>query len=350
MRLSIFCIAISLVSSTAFAQNRNLFDHWDKDKDGKLSKEELPPAAQRNFARADRDKDGFISREEDAAFRRGGKGKARGPGLPNGVKKLADLDYVGNDNPRQKLDLYLPENPASEKLPVVCWIHGGGWKNGDKANARKVTGYPADGKYAAASIGYRLSGEAQWPSQIEDCKAAIGFLKTNAEKYGLDPDRIAVWGSSAGGHLVSMLGVDDEVQVKCVVDYYGPTELLAMNRHGSTMDHDSPNSPESLLIGGAIQENQEKARDASPLHHVTDNDSPVLLVHGTEDPLVPYQQSVVFEKALEEAGVQAILVTVKEAGHGKGFPPQADKIVRQFIDFHLQGTGELPVDQDLASQ
>ncbi|MDF1813865.1 MAG: alpha/beta fold hydrolase [Verrucomicrobiales bacterium] len=366
MRLNLLLFGALIITAPVSGQNRNLFEFWDKNKDGKLSKEELPRPAQRNFERVDQDGDGFISKREDAAFRNRGGGIPQRSPLSAGVKKLADLDYAGNDNPKQKLDLYLPAKPLSDgPLPVVCWIHGGGWKNGDKANARKVFSYPAGGKYAAASIGYRLSGEAQWPSQIQDCKAAIRFLKANAEKYNLDPDRIAVWGSSAGGHLVAMLGVSDGVahlegdtgpnddqnsKVACVVDYYGPTELLLMNKNGSTMDHDSPNSPESLLVGGPIQENSEKTRDASPVHHVTKDDSPVLLVHGTDDPLVPYQQSVVFEKSLENAGVAATLVTIEKAGHGKGFPARADEIVRQFLDFHLLKQGEAPVDQTLGSQ
>jgi acetyl esterase/lipase len=244
---------------------------------------------------------------------------------------------------------------------VVCWIHGGGWKNGDKANARRVINYAAEGKYAAASIGYRLSGEARWPNQIHDCKAAIRFLKANAKKYHLDPDRIAVWGSSAGGHLVAMLGVssgvehlegrigphtDQNSKVDCVVDYFGPTELLTMNKQGGKMDHDAPDSPESQLIGGAIQENVDKARDASPIHHVTKDDCPVLIIHGTVDPLGPYQQSVEFEKALEDVGVKATLVSIKGAGHGQGFPPEAEQIVRQFLDSRFFG-GTAPGDREI---
>lgn len=365
MRKSIFCTLGLLLWSTA-AQAQSLFDAWDKNKDGQLTKEELPPVAKRNFEKADKDGDGFISRSEDKAFRTRGKGKGRrAPGsqkLPAGVRKLADLDYAGNDNPKQKLDLYLPENPASDApLPVICWIHGGGWKNGDKANAAKVIPYAAEGKFAAASIGYRLSGESQWPGQIHDCKAAIRYLKANAEKYNINPDKIAVWGSSAGGHLVAMLGVANGVahlegtigphtaqnsKVACVVDYYGPTELLTMNEQISTLDHDAPDSPESRLIGAPIQQAKEKAKDASPIHHVSEDDAPILIVHGTKDPLVPHQQSVEFEKALERAGVSATFISIQDAGHGKGFPPEANRIVKQFIQAQFFGS-EPPVDKTI---
>ena len=137
-----------------------------------------------------------------------------GPRLPEGVKLVADLPYADNDNPRQQLDLLLPERPADEKpLPVVVFIHGGAWRGGDrKGGQRMVAPLVAAGDYAGASVGYRLSGEAIWPAQIHDCKAAIRWLRANAKKYNLDPDKIAVWGASAGGHLVAMLGTSGGVK------------------------------------------------------------------------------------------------------------------------------------------
>ncbi len=365
MKFSAFLpVLMGLLGSTILhAQQNSVFDRWDKDKNGKLSKEELPPQIQRNFDRADQDGDGFISREEDAAMR--GKNRPSEPGRsPEGVERTLDVDYAGNDNPKQKLDLYLPsERKSEDPLPVICWIHGGGWKNGDKAGGgAKVMNFVRSGKYAGISIGYRLSGEAIWPAQIHDCKAAIRWIHANAETYGLDPDRIAVWGSSAGGHLVAMLGVTsgvDELEgeigphgsasskVACVVDYYGPTELLTMNEHGSAMDHDAANSPESALIGGPIQENKEKTQAASPVSYTTKDDAPFLIVHGDEDPAVPYQQSVVLEKALEEVGVPTILVTVSGGGHGKGFPPKAQTLVEQFLENQFYGGSHKIEDQTI---
>jgi acetyl esterase/lipase len=145
------------------------FDRWDTNGDGKLSREELPEPIRRNFERADANGDGFLSREEDAAIRRnrppgaGGQGAAR---LPEGVKKISTLDYAGTGNPRQKLDLYLPEKREEKALlPVIVFIHGGGWQNGDKnGGGGKVAPFVASGKFAGASNGYRLSGEAQWPA------------------------------------------------------------------------------------------------------------------------------------------------------------------------------------------
>lgn len=368
MKLSIYgLLAIVVVASIGYSQIPSRFDQWDKDKSGTLTKEELPKALQKNFEKVDRDKNGSISREEDAAIRKRGKGKREnGGGEVAGVKRIPDLDYSGNENPRQMLDLYLPEAASKDgaKLPLVCWIHGGGWQNGAKDRARFIEDLVKSGKFAGASIGYRLTDEAQWPSQIHDCKAAIRWLKANADKYGYDAEKIAVWGSSAGGHLVAMLGVahdienlegtlgehlDQTSEVACVVDYYGPAELLKMNEQGSSMDHDAAKSPESKLVGGPQQETRDVAKDASPITHVTKDDEPILIVHGTKDPLVPYQQSVEFKKNLDAAGVPAIFVTVEDAGHGKGFPPEISKIAEQFITHHLLGEGDLPKDQTVKS-
>ncbi len=332
------------------------FDQWDKNGDGKLLPDELPAALQRNFDRVDGDGDGAISREEDAAIRNRTSDKPRQRGLPDGIKKLDDLDYSGNDNPRQKLDVYLPEGRAAEgaeALPLVVFIHGGGWRSGDKSSGiNRLEPLLVTGKYAGASIGYRLSGEAAWPAQIHDCKAAIRLLKAHAEEYGIDPDRIAVYGTSAGGHLVAMLGVTGDVpelegdigphrdfdsEVACVVDFFGPTDLLSMNEIKGVIDHNAPNSPESRMLGGAILERKDVAKQASPISHVSASDAPVLIVHGDEDPVVIFSQSVKFEKALEAAGVPTALVKVEGGGHGKGFGPGVTAIVIDFLAQQLLG-------------
>lgn len=127
------------------------------------------------------------------------------PQTPAGVKAHRDLEYVPNGHERNKLDLFVPEK-ADGPLPLIIWIHGGGWQNGSKDGCPPLrAGYTERG-YAVASINYRLSGHATFPAQIEDCKAAIRFLRANAEKYNIDPNRIGVWGASAGGHLVALLG------------------------------------------------------------------------------------------------------------------------------------------------
>ncbi len=282
------------------------------------------------------------------------------------VKVLRNLPYAETDNPRQTLDLAIPSEPAPEKAgrPLVIWIHGGGWKNGNKGSGHRPDRLPAlveTGRFAGASIAYRLSGEAKWPAQIHDCKAAIRWLRGNAEKYGIDPKRIAVWGSSAGGHLVSMLGssggvkelegklgkhLDQSSRVSAVVNYYGPSALLQMDDFPSKIVHNAPNSPESQLIGGPIQETKMKALQASPLHQVSSDDAPHLNFHGTDDPLVPFNQSQIYHEALKKAGVQSVLITSKGGGHNM---PRAFtlRFVLPFLDHALHGKGKLLSDQTI---
>src|SRR6185295_6679368 len=131
--------------------------------------------------------------------------------VPDGVKAHRDLVHVEGGHERHKLDLYLPER-ASEPSPLIIWVHGGGWQNGSKDGCPPLrSGYVRRG-YAVASINYRLSGHAVFPAQIEDCKAAIRWLRAHAKEYGYDADRIGVWGASAGGHLVALLGTTSDVK------------------------------------------------------------------------------------------------------------------------------------------
>jgi hypothetical protein len=159
------------------------------------------------------------------------------PPLPAGTVAHRDLTYVENGHERHKLDLFVPEK-ADAPLPLIIWVHGGGWQNGSKDGGPPLrNGYTERG-YAVASINYRLSGHATFPAQIEDCKAAIRWLRAHAAEYRLDARRFGVWGSSAGGHLVALLGTSGEVKefdvgahldqssrVQAVCDYYGPMDF-----------------------------------------------------------------------------------------------------------------------------
>ncbi|MCU0879002.1 MAG: alpha/beta hydrolase [Pirellulaceae bacterium] len=269
--------------------------------------------------------------------------------VPDGVSAELDIPYAATENPRQRLDLYLPKTRAGDKpLPVVVFIHGGGWQNGDKRGGlATLAPLVVSGDYAGVSVGYRLTGEAAWPAQIHDCKAAIRWIRANAKKYGLDPERIGATGPSAGGHLVAMLGTSGDVpdlegklgehlsensRVACVVDQFGPSDLLTMGGM-----HDRANSPESKLLGGAVQSTKPLAREASPTTHVTPNDPPFLLIHGTDDRVVPFQQSEVLHAALEKAGVESTLVPVEGGGHGNFRSDEVGKRLRQFFDKHLRG-------------
>lgn len=267
-----------------------------------------------------------------------------------------DVAYVPEGHARQKLDLYLPE-AGSEPHAVIIWIHGGAWRGGDKANCPPLRqGYVQRG-YAVASLNYRLSGDAVFPAQIEDCKAAVRWLRAHAAEYHLDPARFGVWGSSAGGHLVALLGTAGEVpawdqgassdqssRVQAVCDYFGPTDFTKMETGPSVvarMRHDAPDSPESLLIGGPVQENREKAAKANPITYVDASDPPFLIVHGDKDPVVPLGQSQLLFDALKLAGVSVRLHVIEGAGHGKGFGgKEIQEMVADFFAAHLSKTAE----------
>ncbi|HEX4148771.1 MAG TPA: alpha/beta hydrolase [Pirellulales bacterium] len=271
------------------------------------------------------------------------------PRIPDSVRVELDLPYAATDNPRQRLDLFLPKNPKNDQpLPVVAYIHGGAWKMGDKRGGYgQVAPLVESGEYAGVSIGYRLTDEAIWPAQINDCKAAIRWLRANAQKYHLDPDRIGVTGGSAGGHLVAMLGTSGDVsalegtlgefssvssRVSCVVDQFGTTDLLTMGSY-----HSGPVSPEAKLIGGAPEDNKEKALAASPVTYVSKDDPPFLFIHGTKDPIVPFTQSEELLAALKAVGVEALLIPVTDGGHGMFGTPEVPARIHQFFDKHLLG-------------
>ena len=218
------------------------------------------------------------------------------------------------------LDLYRPEG-VSGLLPVIVCVHGGPWDEGSKERCPAVT--LVQYGYAMASIDYRLTRIALFPAQIEDCKAAVRWLRANASTYNLDPDRIGVWGYSSGGHLAALLGTTGGVpelegsgenmqyssQVQAVCDVAGPTDLLAMANLG-------PRRTLAIegLLGGPPENDKAKAIAASPLHYISKDDPPFLIVHGEADRVVPVEQSQRLYEELRKAGVNATLKT-PHVGH-----------------------------------
>jgi len=274
-----------------------------------------------------------------------------------GTRELHDIPYVSGGTEEQRLDLYLP--PARTPVPLVVWIHGGGWQGGSKSfcPARRMLALG----YAAASIEYRLSSTAIYPAQIEDCKAAIRYLRAHAAEYGIDPKRIGVWGASAGGHLVALLGVtgnirdfdvgenlDQSSAVQCVVDWFGPADFLRWGTTDMRMpENPNPppaNSPLTRLIGGPVSTHQEAARRASPLFFVQRDSAPFLILHGDRDPLVPLQQSRELHAALQKAGVESTLKVIPGGGHGgPGFgTPENYKLIEDFFQQHLGDKSKAP--------
>lgn len=267
--------------------------------------------------------------------------------LPDAIPPLRDIEYIPNGHERNKLDIYIPKDIDDDsQLPLIVWVHGGAWRAGSKDRCPALRFL--DKGFVVASINYRLSQHAIFPAQITDCKAAIRYLRANAKKYNIDPHRIGVWGSSAGGHLVALLGTTGSVKkfdvgpnlqysstVQAVCDFYGPTNFAKMSSFHSTMDHDAPNSPESILIGGPVQETPQGVRNADPITYVTKDDPPFLIVHGDKDPLVPHNQSELLYDALKKANVKAKFHTVKGGGHGFK-DPQVDSMVNKFFNKTLK--------------
>jgi acetyl esterase/lipase len=232
-----------------------------------------------------------------------------------------DLVYKTVNGAVLTLDLFCPEK-VSGPAPVIVWIHGGAWRSGGKRKCPAVALVP-DG-YAVASIDYRLSSTAPFPAQIEDCKAAVRWLRANAAKYNLDADRIGVWGMSAGGHLAALLGTSagvpelegsgDNMQyssrVQAVCAVAGPTNLPALTNVGPKRM-----SAIEALLGGPLEKDKEKATAASPIHYVSKDDPPFLIVHGEGDRVIPVEQSQRFYEELRKAGVNATLKILPQVGH-----------------------------------
>ncbi len=271
----------------------------------------------------------------------------------DGVKVERNVLYVEGGHANQVLDIYLPENPSGKPLPLMIWIHGGAWMGGSHANPPVL--YLLKEGFAVASIQHRFSSHAIWPAQSYDCKSAIRFLRSNAKKYNFDPDRFGIGGDSSGGHLAAFIGTSGDVKelegdlgvtgvssrVQAVVDWFGPTDFLLMKKQsapGSMIDHDAPNSPESMLLGGAVQEKAELAKNANPLTYIDKKDPPFLIMHGDNDQLVPLGQSIVLSKALIDAGVEVTMQTIPGAAHeGQEFhSAESRQIILQFLTRHLK--------------
>jgi acetyl esterase/lipase len=265
------------------------------------------------------------------------------PSLPQGAAKvLRDLPYVTNGHARQKLDLYLP---AAPKGPLLVYIHGGGWAGGSKNDPM---GLPMlNLGYTLASVEYRFSQDAIFPAQIEDCKAAVRWLRAHAAEYGYDPKRVAAAGDSAGGHLTALLAVTGDVRdfdegdnldqssaIRCGIDFYGPTDFLAFRPTGKDTDTQSKTGRPLLtqLFGGPLTEKLELARKASPVSWVNKHTAPLFILHGTKDPLVPTAQSTELYEKMQTAGVEVKLDVIDGAGHGGKEFFAADR-PQQMVDF-----------------
>lgn len=255
------------------------------------------------------------------------------PPIPAGTKVLPNLVYKQVNGRSLMLDLFLPAD-SSGTVPLIIYIHGGAWEKGSRHQCPAI-GMTATG-FAVASIDYRLSQEAPFPAQIEDCKAAIRWLRAHASEYHLDPDRFGVWGTSAGGHLAALVGTTGGVKslegdggnlqyssrVQAVCAVAAPSDLTEMNSDTHSVEGASANPRAGLrareavssLLGGPPDQGNAAAQ-ASPITYVSKDDPPFLLIHGAYDRIVPLEQSRRFEAALKKAGVHATLKILPNEGH-----------------------------------
>ncbi|GAA4981588.1 alpha/beta hydrolase [Kineococcus glutinatus] len=247
-----------------------------------------------------------------------------------GPARHAGLVFAERDTGPLVLDLIVP--PAQVPPPVVVWLHGGGWAFGDRHLAPDLRRHFAARGIAMATIEYRLSGQALFPAQLHDVRAAVRHLRRHAAQLGVDGSRIGLWGSSAGGHLAALAGVtghlavlpgepvgdgDPDAAVQAVAEGYGPVDLVrVVADSGAPPAMAGPNAPESRLLGGLPAELPEQARAASPLAHVTAAAPPFQIAHGTADVLVRADQSVALHEALVAAGVESALHLLEGFRHG----------------------------------
>lgn len=212
---------------------------------------------------------------------------------------------------------------TTEPHPAIIWLHGGGWRLGDRTGRPDLNRHFAAHGYVMASIDYRLAPATRHPGQLHDVRAAVRWLRTHADAHCIDPDRIGLWGSSAGGHLAALAGVHSHVgqlpgetpastsaAVQAVVDGYGSADLTA------TANPEATDTPEATLLGGAIRDRLDAARDASPALQVASAAPPFLIMHGADDDLVPPAHSEALYDALAAHGTEAALYVIDGFGHG----------------------------------
>jgi acetyl esterase/lipase len=253
-----------------------------------------------------------------------------------------DITYCTVDGVDLKLDLYFPKS-LSGATPIVVFVHGGGWSAGDKSSGSGGTDFPSllDAGFIVGSVNYRLAPQYKFPAMIEDVKCAIRFLRSSASTYNINPDKIGVWGGSAGGHLVSLLGTSDKSagwdvgqyldqssRVQAVVDMFGPADL--------TTSFSGAYQKIAQNVFGTTSFSDPIFKAASPVTYITPDDPPFLILQGDSDKTVPLSQSQEFNDKLAAGGVSTKLIIVKGGPHGLNSPgevPSRTQLSQMIVDF-----------------
>lgn len=258
-----------------------------------------------------------------------------------------DVVYANYGDVVRRLQIIVPGR-SGYKFPLVVFVQGSAWRKQDLNAAIPNLCHIAAKGYVVASVEIRDTDIARFPAAVEDVKCAIRFMRKNAEEYGVDPNRVAVWGDSSGGHLSLMTGLtigeydnglysEQSDEVSAVIDYYGVSDLLTLGKYNDILDHDAADSPEGLFIGGKVKEHVELAKKASPLYQNLDKRlPPFLIIHGDSDKIVHVNQSIEMYKALKNHGQQVLFYKVVGADHGIGiWNPQVLAITAKFLSANL---------------
>lgn len=293
---------------------------------------------------------------DDAFFHLAGTRAYRPPKAT--VETLPNVEIGTVGNKKILAAVFRPKEPSGQLRPAVIFIHGGGWKGGGHYNV--FGAWLAERGYVVASIGYRLSTEAKWPAQIEDCKLAVRWLRANAAKYGVDPNRIGAFGTSAGGHLAACLGTMQDLpelegtagwegvssRVQAVTAFCPPTDFTA-----EWLGSEPPPAWVAELFGVPREENPDLWKQASPAQHARAGSPPFLIAHGEDDTHVPFTQGEKLRAALTHAGTPVEWIPIKNGGHDffvnpstpeSTIEPARETIMQKVLEFFDRNLGNTP--------
>lgn len=269
--------------------------------------------------------------------------------IPDGVIFEKGIEYSNPDDQHLQLNMARPQNGQGPFPSIVC-IHGGGFRAGTREGFNGLCLQLAKRGYVAVTVTYRLAPKYQFPAAVHDVKAAVRWMRANAKKYNINPEKIGTTGGSAGGHLAQFLGVtggiaefegtggnaDYDSRVACVVNFFGPSDF--------TKSYDASVDAAEVLplfLGGNLQQERHRHIVSSPLYWVTPNAAPTLCIHGTEDRYVAHEQATWLVDRLKAADVDARLMTIEGADHGfRGASAEMKMKIEEariaFFDEHLK--------------